>query len=86
LGSIDIDTNQLTALFHPRQQQWTEHFRLSGAEIIPLSAEGRVTAFLLKFNHPERLEERQNLIASGQFFKVLTPICVNSMHLQTVPD
>jgi HNH endonuclease len=67
LGSIDIDTKQLTALFHPRQQQWTEHFRLSGAEIIPLSAEGRVTAFLLKFNHPERLEERQNLIASGQF-------------------
>jgi hypothetical protein len=64
---MDIDTNQLTSLFYPRQQQWAGHSRLSGAKIIPLSAEGRVTAFLLKFNHPERLEERQNLIASGQF-------------------
>ena len=67
LGSIDAENNRLTPLFHPRQQQWTEHFRLSGAEISPLTAEGRVTVFLLQFNHPDRLAERQILIASGQF-------------------
>jgi len=67
LGSIDPDTNQLTPLFHPRHQQWTEHFRLSGVEIIPLSPEGRVTVFLLQFNHPERLEERLILMANGQY-------------------
>jgi hypothetical protein len=68
LGSIDSETNRLTPLFHPRQQQWAEHFRWSGAEITPLTAEGRVTAFLLQFNHPDRLAERQILIASEQEF------------------
>jgi HNH endonuclease len=68
LGSIDHETQQLTPLFHPRNQQWTEHFYLSpAAEIIPITAEGRVTVFLLQFNHPDRIEERQILIASGQY-------------------
>jgi HNH endonuclease len=67
IGSIDPDTDRLTPLFHPRLQQWTEHFRCEGAEIIPLTPEGRVTVILLQFNHPKRLEERQILIAIGQY-------------------
>lgn len=67
LGSIDAETTQLTPLFHPRRQQWIEHFQLFGAEIRPLTPEGRVTVFLLQFNSPNRLEERQMLISSGQY-------------------
>ena len=67
LGSIDSQTDQLTPLFHPRQQQWAEHFELCKAEIRPLTAAGRVTVFLLQFNNLDRLEERQILIASGQY-------------------
>jgi hypothetical protein len=64
IASIDPNTDLLTSLFHPRHQQWIDHFYLSSAaEIIPMTAEGRVTAFLLQFNYPERIKERQFLMA-----------------------
>lgn len=65
LGSIDPETNQLTPFFNPRTQKWPDHFTLKGAAIIPLSAEGRVTVFILQFNHPERLQERERLLANS---------------------
>ncbi len=69
ISLIDPDTDLLTPLFHPRQQQWTDHFYLSStAEIMPITAEGRVTAFLLQFNHPERIKERQFLMADENIF------------------
>jgi HNH endonuclease len=55
-------TGQATFLFHPRRQKWSEHFRLDQAIISPLTPEGRVTAFLLKFNDPDRLAEREILM------------------------
>ena len=35
LGSIDPQTQQLTPFFHPRLQQWPDHFRLEGRLIVP---------------------------------------------------
>lgn len=67
LGSLDPETGQLTPFYHPREQQWTDHFRLVEAQIEPLTAEGRVTAAILQFNHPERVAERQRLIAAGLY-------------------
>lgn len=67
LGSIDPETNQLTSFFNPRTQNWSEHFALMGATIAPLTAEGRVTAFIFQFNHPNRLQERECLIAIAQY-------------------
>lgn len=46
---------------------WREHFRLEGAEIIGLTAAGRVTVFLLRFNAPERVLRRQGLIELNQY-------------------
>jgi glutaredoxin len=66
LGSIDPQTNQLTPFFNPRTQEWREHFQLVSAAIVPLTAEGRVTALILQFNEPQRLQERQRLLAGGQ--------------------
>ena len=63
LGSIDPETNQLTPFFNPRTQKWQDHFTLEGAVIKPLTAEGRVTVFILQFNHPDRLQERERLLA-----------------------
>lgn len=62
LGSLDPDTGQLTSFFNPRTQQWADHFQLNGAQITPLTPEGRVTANILQFNHPDRLQERERLI------------------------
>lgn len=62
LGSLDPETGKLTPFFNPRTQQWTEHFNLNQAQIIPTSPEGRVTVLILQFNQPDRVQERQHLI------------------------
>lgn len=67
LASIDPQTKKVTPLFHPRTQQWHEHFQLTGdGTITPRTAEGRVTVFLLRMNEPLRLHQRANLIAAGK--------------------
>ena len=67
LGSLDPETGQLTPFFNPRTQRWADHFRLDGARIAPLTPEGRVTAAILRLNHPDRIMERQRLIQSGKY-------------------
>jgi len=68
IGSFDPLTGQLVPLFHPRLQVWDEHFRYADADITPLTAEGRVTVRVLRFNDPDRLTERQRLIAARLFW------------------
>ncbi|HLP87613.1 MAG TPA: HNH endonuclease signature motif containing protein [Nostocaceae cyanobacterium] len=68
LTSIDPDTSKITPLYHPRQDQWSEHFRLNDGEFIPLTPIGRVTVNLLKINRLDRVEERKLLIEAGVFY------------------
>ena len=65
LTSIDPQSDEIVALFHPRQDRWTEHFRLVGGRIEGITATGRVTERLLQFNHPDRVEERAHLFELG---------------------
>jgi HNH endonuclease len=67
LGSIDPETKQLTPFFHPRLQQWSEHFQLNGGIIIPLTPAGRVTTKILQFNLDERILEREQLSSIGKY-------------------
>jgi len=67
LTSIDPFTKEIVPLYHPRQDKWTSHFRLSGAEFVPLTPVGRVTLQLLQLNSPTKIVERQILIAAGLF-------------------
>jgi len=67
LGSLDPETDRLTPFFNPRTHRWDEHFRLDGALIVPLTPQGRVTAMILQFNHPDRVQERRRLIGIGQY-------------------
>ena len=67
LGSLDPETGQLTPFYHPRTQQWAEHFQLDGAQILPLTPEGRVTVTILQLNHPDRIRERARLIEAGRY-------------------
>lgn len=62
LTAIDPETDELTRLFHPRLDQWTDHFQIVGAHIIGLTAVGRATVNLLRMNTAERLVERLALI------------------------
>ncbi len=65
LASIDQVTGELAALYHPRRQQWQEHFQLKDGVLIPLTQTGRVTVRLLQLNSPCRIQERNLLIQSG---------------------
>lgn len=67
LGSFDRITGKLVPFFNPRSQDWFDHFALSGPEIVPLTAEARVTVDILQLNQPERLSERKHLIAAGHY-------------------
>jgi hypothetical protein len=61
IASIDLETGRVVRLFHPRKDKWKTHFRLEGGLIIPLTAVGRVTEYLLQFNLPERVWLRERL-------------------------
>ncbi len=68
LSSVDWDAGgAIVPLFHPRQQQWRDHFRLEGVRITALTPMGRVTVFLLQMNAPERIKERRLLMALGDY-------------------
>lgn len=67
IGSYDPVTGLLTPLYHPRRQTWSDHFKLNGARIEPLTPEGRVTVFILQLNAPERVRERDLLLAAGYY-------------------
>jgi 5-methylcytosine-specific restriction endonuclease McrA len=67
VASYDIETNELVPLFHPRKDIWSDHFRLTGAQVDPLTATGRITVFLLQINTPDRLARRQELIELGRY-------------------
>lgn len=65
LASIDPDSGAITPLFHPRRQRWADHFHLQDTQIVPLTATGRVTVSLLQLNRPERMAERELLLAAA---------------------
>jgi hypothetical protein len=67
LGSIDWATNELVRFFNPRKDRWSEHFRLEGAYIQPLTKIGEVTVRIFGFNSEDRLLERSLLIEVGSF-------------------
>jgi hypothetical protein len=67
LASVDIETGQVVRLFNPRTDPWSEHFRLEGPRIVPLTATGRVTEYLLQLNQPRRVLIRESLIAAGRY-------------------
>ncbi|MEK7685098.1 MAG: HNH endonuclease signature motif containing protein [Verrucomicrobiota bacterium] len=67
LASVDPESGQPVFLFHPRRDKWSDHFRIEGAWIVPLTPTGRATAALLKFDTPERLESRRLLARAGRY-------------------
>ncbi|MDQ7028160.1 MAG: HNH endonuclease signature motif containing protein [Anaerolineae bacterium] len=65
--SIDSETNQMTPLFNPRTDKWTQHFRWSqdGFRVIGLTAVGRVTIKVLRLNNETAILTRTNWVSVG---------------------
>ena len=68
LSGIDPQTAQIVRLFHPRSDDWREHFAWRGAELVGLTATGRPTAAVLEFNHDDATLARDALMAEGVDF------------------
>jgi len=66
-GSLDPLTGERVRFYNPREQRWTEHFRLEDGVIEPLTPQGRVTAIILRLNDDARVTERRALIAAGLY-------------------
>jgi hypothetical protein len=58
---------RLVSLYHPRLHCWSDHFRLNGARIMPLTDHGAATVQLLDLNSADRLLLRRTLIKVGRY-------------------
>jgi HNH endonuclease len=67
VAAIDPQSGEIVALFNPRTQNWNEHFELSDAMILGLTAAGRATVQLLLINEEARLIDRKALIDAGRY-------------------
>lgn len=59
LTAIDPISRSIVSLFHPRRDNWSEHFRLSKAHIVGVTPVGRATVHLLQMNTRDRLQIRE---------------------------
>ena len=67
IAGIDVMTGELTPLYHPRRDRWTEHFEPRGPRLIGRTAVGRVTVAVLDLNHRQRLMVRERLGREGSW-------------------
>jgi hypothetical protein len=68
IAALDPETGLATPSFNPRQQKWEEHFRINDdCTIAGLTAVGRTTSYVLKFNIEDRVNQRQYLLQLGLY-------------------
>lgn len=58
LTGIDPETDEITPLFHPRKDNWDDHFGWNGVRIAGRTAVGRATIRVLDLNGDDRLDLR----------------------------
>lgn len=65
--AVDPVSEETVSLFHPRQQQWNEHFSWSedGTKIHGKTACGRATAAALRLNNSLAVTVRRNWVKAG---------------------
>ena len=66
--AIDPQTQETVSLFHPREENWSEHFLLNDEfEFEGLSPSGRATISALGMNRPAIVSIRKELHFLGRF-------------------
>jgi len=58
IAGRDPETNALTPLFHPRVDQWKDHFSFDGIYVLGRTSVGRTTIYVLNMNSTDQLELR----------------------------
>lgn len=67
VGSVSKRTGEFVRFFNPRRDRWSDHFRLHGVVVEPLTDIGEATVRILGFNAPDRLLERRVLSITGRY-------------------
>lgn len=68
VAALDPATGEATKLYHPRQQNWDEHFQIEAdATLTGLSPEGRATIAVLRINEEARVKQRQVSMQLGDY-------------------
>jgi hypothetical protein len=67
IAGIDLESGQLSRLYHPRSDHWDEHFKWNGALLFGLTPVGRTTIDVLGINSPDCVRLRASLIREGVF-------------------
>ena len=60
LTGIDPHSNEVTELFHPRLQDWEEHFEWQGIHLVGKTGTGRTTIRVLNMNAEDQLALRSS--------------------------
>ncbi len=58
IAGLDPATSELTQLFHPRRDRWSDHFEWQACRVVGKTAIGRTTVYVLDLNADERVELR----------------------------
>jgi hypothetical protein len=61
LSGVDPTTGSIVELFHPRQQQWTDHFQYAAGLVVGQTPIGRATIAVLAMNRTDRVQLRRAL-------------------------
>lgn len=67
IASLVPETDKLIRFYNPRADRWSEHFRLKGIVIEPLTEIGEATIRILQMNHEDQLLERRVLNHRGRY-------------------
>jgi hypothetical protein len=65
LSGIDPESQEITAIFNPRQERWSDHFERHGVFIRGNTNVGRATVEALCMNREDRVELRRHLMMLG---------------------
>ena len=67
LTTLTEPDRQLVRLFHPRRDEWNEHFEVVDGRILGKTEVGTATARLLLMNRGDQLRIRQMLIRRDEY-------------------
>jgi hypothetical protein len=65
-AAVDTQTGRKVPLFHPRRQEWANHFRWDSMRVVGISPTGRATADALQMNRPVMLAIREEEALRGR--------------------
>lgn len=67
IAGIDIQTGNTVVLFHPRKDNWNQHFQWEGPRLAGVSSVGRATIDVLRINHLDAIRVRESMIVEEVF-------------------